>query len=184
MSNYKQFTDERLMQFIVKGKENAFNELYARYADKMYRFFYNMLYQNENLANDFTQELFLKIIEKPDTFNPAYRFSTWFFSVANNMCKNEYRRNSRLPKMQVLEERSAITNQAQVFEKEQEKVIIEQAIAQLDVTHRSCFVLRYQQNLSVKVISEILECPEGTVKSRLYYATKKLARQLKPILHI
>ncbi|MEM9885801.1 MAG: RNA polymerase sigma factor [Bacteroidota bacterium] len=179
--NYRKYTDEELMQHIVKGREAAFNELYRRYGDRMYRYFYRMLYQEDALANDFTQELFLKIIERPTAFNPKYKFSTWLFTLASNMCKNEYRRRSRLPDFQVLREDASIATSELKLESEQKKMLLQAAIDTLEPHHRTCFVLRYQQELSVKVISEILDCPEGTVKSRLYYASKKLAAQLKPI---
>ena len=52
-------------------------------------------------------------------------------------------------------------------------------VEKFDEDHRSAFLLRYQQNFGVKEISEILGCPEGTVKSRLFYTTKKLAEKLK-----
>ncbi|MEM9847883.1 MAG: RNA polymerase sigma factor [Bacteroidota bacterium] len=180
--NYRKHTDEALMKSVVKGREAAFNELYRRYGDRMYRYFYRMLYQESALAHDFTQNLFLKIIERPDAFNPKYKFSTWFFTVAHNMCKNEYRRRSRLPDFQTLPEDFNATDSTFKLEQEQEKAILAQAINQLSPNHRDCFVLRYQQELEVKTISEILDCPEGTIKSRLFYASKKLAETLKPIL--
>jgi len=182
MKNYSNLSDEQLMQFIAKGKEKAFNELYHRYANKMHRFFYNMLYQDEALANDFTQELFLKIINNPKSFNPQLKFSTWFYTLAKNLCKNEYRRMSRQPQFQDLEENSSIISATLALEKEQEKQLLVSAIAQLEPRHRECLVLRYQQGFSMKVISEILDCPEGTAKSRVYYATQKIAELLRPIL--
>lgn len=171
------------MKFIARGKEKAFNELYRRYANKMHRFFYNMLYQDEALANDFTQELFLKIINKPQAFNPKLKFSTWFYTLAKNLCKNEYRRMSRQPQFQDLQENSSIIHATSELEKEQEKKLLADAIAALEPHHRECFVLRYQQGFTIKVISEILDCPEGTVKSRVYYAMQKVAGILRPILH-
>ena len=179
--NYRKHTDEELMQFIVKGREVAFNELYHRYGDRMYRYFYRMLYQEEALAHDFTQNLFIKIIERPEAFNPQYKFSTWFFTLASNMCKNEYRRRSRQPDFQALHEDTSLSHMNFRLENEQEKALLQTAISQLEPHHRECFVLRHQQGLDVKVISEILDCPEGTIKSRLYYASKKLAEKLKPI---
>ncbi|MEN0047045.1 MAG: RNA polymerase sigma factor [Bacteroidota bacterium] len=183
MKHYSNLSDEQLMQFIAKGKETAFNELYRRYADKMHRFFYNMLYQDEDLANDFTQELFLKIINNPKAFNPKWKFSTWFYTLAKNLCKNEYRRVSRQPQFQDLQENSSVIPATSQLEREQEQQLLASAIAQLEPYHRECFILRYQQGFNLKVISEILGCPEGTVKSRVYYAIQKIAEQLGPILN-
>ena len=62
-------TDEELMQYIQKGRVEAFELLYDRYSALMYRFFYRMLGQNVALSEDFTQDIFLKIIEKPELFD-------------------------------------------------------------------------------------------------------------------
>ena len=92
---YNHYTDQDLVKFISKGNEAAFDELYKRYAEQLYRFFYKMLYQDEELAADFCQTLFMKVFDKANSFNPTLKFSTWLYSIASNMCKNEYRRHSR-----------------------------------------------------------------------------------------
>ena len=86
------YSDSELMQLIVSGDQAAFSELYNRYKGRLYYYFYRMLGNSSEQANDFLQEIFMKIIEKPESYNPTYTFQTWLFSVANNMCKNEYRR--------------------------------------------------------------------------------------------
>ena len=88
----KVYTDSELMQQIVSDDQVAFSELYLRYKDRMYYYFYRMLNNSADQANDFLQELFMKLIEKPESYKPAYPFATWLYSVANNMCKNEYRK--------------------------------------------------------------------------------------------
>lgn len=174
---YHTYSDEELMQFIKRGKEAAFDELYARYADKLYGYFYKMLWQDDEKANDFTQEVFLKIIEKPHLFDTSKRFSTWVFTMANNLCKNEYRKNTNRQKayngFSILQDEMTEYNIQQL---DNELFInkINEAIETLEAHHKSCFLLRYKQELSVKEISKIINCPEGTVKSRLYHATKKI----------
>lgn len=175
--NYKNYSDEELMQFIKRGKEAAFDELYTRYADKLYGYFYKMLWQNDEKANDFTQEVFLKIIEKPHLFDTSKRFSTWVFTMANNLCKNEYRKNTNRQKayngFSILQEEMTEYN-IQKLDNELFINKINEAIETLEEHHKACFLLRYKQELSVREISEIVNCPEGTVKSRLYHATKKI----------
>jgi RNA polymerase sigma-70 factor (ECF subfamily) len=175
--NYKNYSDEELMQFIKNGKEAAFEELYTRYADKLYGYFYKMLWQNVEKSNDFTQELFLKIIEKPHLFDTSKRFSTWVFTVANNLCKNEYRKNNNKQKayngFTYLRE-DLVEYNIQNMDNELFINKINQAIETLDSSHKTCFILRYKEELSIKEISKIVNCPEGTVKSRLYHATKKI----------
>lgn len=183
--NYKNYSDEELMQFIKRGKEAAFDELYTRYADKMYGYFYKMLWQNSEKANDFTQEIFLKIIEKPHLFDTSKRFSTWVFTVANNLCKNEYRKNANKQKaydgfsylQEELTEYSIQKMDNELFINE-----INKAIETLEQKQKTCFLLRYKEELTVKEISKIVNCPEGTVKSRLHHATKKIQNAIKKSL--
>tara|TARA_R110002049_G_scaffold240425_1_gene413941 strand:- start:211925 stop:212170 length:246 start_codon:yes stop_codon:yes gene_type:complete len=73
---YRKLSDEELMSYVAKGKEKAFAELYRRYGKKMLFFFYQRLYQDKERAEDFSQDLFLKIIEDPTAFNTDRKFST------------------------------------------------------------------------------------------------------------
>lgn len=166
------------MQQIAAGHERAFSELYDRYGQRMYHFFYRMLWQDVQIAEDFTQELFLKIVEKRAYYDPEKRFSTWIYTVAGNMVKNEYRRVSRkkpLPEFKDIQEE----NFSELFDSEVFESHLNKALDQLDETQRQCFVLRYQDELSMKEIAAIIGCPEGTVKSRLYYTVRKLANKLR-----
>ena len=85
-------TDEQLVDELKNGNRAAFDFLFDRYAKKAEYYFYRMLWSNEEKAADFTQDLFLKVLEKIDLYKTEYSFKTWFFSMANNMCKNEYRK--------------------------------------------------------------------------------------------
>ena len=174
-------SDSELMQQIVLGDQAAFGELYQRYKGRMYYYFYRMLGNSVEQANDFLQELFMKLIEKPESFNPDYPFSTWFYSIANNMCKNEYRRRGvrqeyveeELLKLQIDFQEDRTVNQEQLVEK------IFETLNLLGEDHRSAFLLRYREGFSLKEIAGILDLPEGTVKSRLFYAKKLLAEKLE-----
>jgi RNA polymerase sigma-70 factor (ECF subfamily) len=169
------------MHQIVLGDQAAFGELYQRYKGRMYYYFYRMLGNSSEQANDFLQELFMKLIERPESYNPEYPFSTWFYSLANNMCKNEYRRRgvrreyaeeeALQPGIDFQEE--ATVSQEQIIEK------VFETLGQLGEEHRSAFLLRYREGFSIRETAEILELPEGTVKSRLFYAKKALAEKLE-----
>ncbi len=169
------------MQQIVSGDQAAFGELYHRYKDRMYYYFYRMLGNSSEQANDFLQELFMKLIEKPERFNPAFSFPTWLYSVANNMCKNEYRRSEVRKEYQAaeaLEPKLDYPNDSSVDpEQLLEKIFL--TLDQLGEEHRSAFLLRYRESFSIREVAEILELPEGTVKSRLFYAKKLLAGKLE-----
>jgi len=168
------------MQSIVYGDQTAFAELYQRYKDRMYYYFYRMLGNTPEQANDFLQELFLKLIEKPECYNPQFPFQTWFFSVANNMCKNEYRRREVRQEYQATELFEPQLDFIDDNPIEPEKLIekIFDTLNELGEEHRSAFLLRYREDFSIKEVAKILELPEGTVKSRLFYAKKALAEKL------
>lgn len=170
------------MERITKGNEKAFEELYQRYADKLYRYFYRMLSQNSAKANDFTQDLFVKVIEKPHYFDTKRRFSTWIYTIAGNMCKNEYRRMSKFTMTHEVPDMELPQNLGYFQDNVDQRLFdqyLQQALNELDEIPRQCFILRYQEEKSIKEISDIMGCPEGTVKSRLYYTIKKLSKKLK-----
>ncbi|MGB2696665.1 MAG: RNA polymerase sigma factor [Candidatus Zixiibacteriota bacterium] len=184
---YGNLSDEKLMEFIQRKDASAFDELYNRYSNRLLFYFFRELGGNQDKAQDFLQEIFLKIVEKPELFDSNRSFSTWIFTVAYNLCKNEYRRlgvreiienNTDIDEISLDSESEQHPIEQKVDQKIFEKALLDE-LDKLDDGHRSAFLLRYQQNLSIKEVSDILECSEGTIKSRLFYTTKKLAVKLK-----
>ncbi|MBW8324495.1 MAG: RNA polymerase sigma factor [Prolixibacteraceae bacterium] len=176
----KAYSDTELMQQIVSGDQVAFSELYHRYKDRMYYYFYRMLGNSSEQTSDFLQELFMKLIEKPENYNAVYPFHTWLYSVANNMCKNEYRRRGvrqEYLEYESFDPRIEFMNESGI-EPEQMIEKVFQTLDHLGEEHRSAFLLRYREGFSIKEVAEILELPEGTVKSRLFYAKKALSEKL------
>ncbi|MBL4652998.1 MAG: RNA polymerase sigma factor [Flavobacteriales bacterium] len=173
-------TDEWLMESISAGDTASFNELYERYHKKITWYFYRMLGQNQELSEDCMQDLFMKIIERPELFDPSRKFSTWIFSVANNRCKNEYRKlEIRVEKAHLLKEDDYTeAHFDQVLDNGTFKKHLFDELGELGENQRSSFLLRHKYGFSIKQISEILECSEGTIKSRLFYITKKLSKKL------
>lgn len=182
---YSDLTDEGLMLYILDGKEKAFTELYRRYAKRMLYFFYQRLYQDEQKAQDFLQDLFLKILEKPQLFDQNKKFKTWLYTLAANLCKNEYRKDAvRGVKVNDfafndVEEIQAAFILPDRFDKNLFAANLKIELNKMEENQRITFLLRYQEEFSINEISEILGCAEGTVKSRLFYCTKKLALKLR-----
>ncbi|GAB5417970.1 MAG: sigma-70 family RNA polymerase sigma factor [Crocinitomicaceae bacterium] len=127
-------------------------------------------------AKDFVQELFLRILEKHKQFDPSKSFSTWMFTIASNMCKTAFRRERMI---MPIEGNEQICFSDDEHTKGAFNEAMVQALDQLEDLHRSTFVLRYLNQLSLKEISEIHDIPIGTVKSRLFHATNKMAKALK-----
>ena len=173
--------DEELMVLLgSKRKNEALTELHARYAKRILGFFVHMFRGDQAKAQDFTQDLFLRILEKHQQFNPAKRFYTWIYVIASNMCKTEFR---KLPELHLSENDSIPANTTNWNENHADKQLfqseLKKAIDHLEEYHQLAFVLRYMEELSIKEIAEITEVSEGTVKSRLYYASKKITSKLE-----
>ena len=189
--NYKTKTDEELYSQMSSGEKRAFDELYMRYADKLCYFFLIKLKNDKEKSEDFVHDLFSKIIHKPELFDTTRSFKTWVYSIANNMCINEYKKMSVRSNTSIgLDESYNIRN----FERSQDsnvhyndfKQSLDSALVEMDSKHSEVFELRFFQDLSIKEIAEIVGINDGTVKSRLFYASKRLAQKLgdfNPILN-
>jgi RNA polymerase sigma-70 factor (ECF subfamily) len=172
-------TDEELMIWVQGGDQRALTELYNRYAKKLVRYFHRMLWRDDNKAQDLLHDLFVKIIERPEQFDPERKFSTWIYSAAFNMCKNEYRRQSiRQGAQNELNVSDVKSPEASMDAKEFIKTL-DRLLNQSDESDRNLFVLRYELDMPLSLIAEIFGCPEGTVKSRIFYLKKKLALDLQ-----
>ena len=179
----KQLSDEELMKMLSKGNQKAFDEIYVRYSEILFGYFMKMLARDKEKCEDMVHDLFAKIIRKPDYFDVNRSFRTWVFSVACNMCKNEYKRMSvRKHVSNDFEPTKSIQSDSDTLKKVHESTFSDsfyEALNSLDEKHKSVFALRHFEGFSMKEIAETLQINEGTVKSRLFYATKTLASELK-----
>jgi RNA polymerase sigma-70 factor (ECF subfamily) len=172
------------MAKVAKGEGAAFSELYDRYSTPLINYFYRMLWRDREKAEDFMQELFTKLIHKPHLYNPERRFKTWLYSIANNMCKNEYRRMQvRKNTSNGLDERIDVGDGQVLSDRIVDRGIfnekLNEALLALSESHRAVFELRYREDMSIKEIADVMECSEGTIKSRLFYTIKKLSDKLQ-----
>lgn len=174
------YSDERLMVEVIDHHSHAaLTELHRRYSRRLLGYFIKML-QDHELANDFVQELFLRVLEKKHLYDPEKKFYTWVFTIASNMCKTAYRRSP----MQSLSDdgfelRDRTSVNEDLAEKERFRELLKQSLDLLEHPHKTAFVLRYMEQFSLNEIADITEVSLGTVKSRLFYATKKMTEHLK-----
>lgn len=171
-------SDEELMSFIRKGNKEAFSLIYDRYADRMLKFFYFRLNNDNDTANDFVQDLFIKIIDKPELFNPEKCFSSWLYSLAHNMIKNEYKKQTNRSELLKLYEYDSIAIDEHEFINREFGESLEKELNLIEPINRNIFKLRYTDELTIREISEITGIAEGTVKSKLFYTIKKLSDKL------
>lgn len=163
---------------VQQGDEEAFNEIYARYSSRILHFLFRMLGQDEALAQDFLQDVFLKIVTAPEKFDPTRNFKTWIFTVAANLCKNSFRNKKYLPSS--LPHANEVIAESNVGDLDDETFKADFLIAldQLLPVYKEVFVLRYEDDLSLNEIAVVADCPLGTVKSRLHSATRILSEKL------
>lgn len=171
-------SDEQLMLLVGKGNRRAFELLYERYFDKLVWFARTFL-NNEQLAEDAVQEIFMKIITNPLQFNTEKKFSTWVYTSVGNSCKNLLRNQKNQERLHNENFQGAAFEHAPNEDKLFLKKHIENILTQLNEKEQRIFKLRFEQDLPIKEIAEILSIPEGSVKSGIYYLLKKMSIQLK-----
>jgi RNA polymerase sigma-70 factor (ECF subfamily) len=177
---YHKKTNEQLMILVADGDHRAFSHIYDRFSGRLKGFFFRMLGADEKAAEDAVHDLFTKIIQRPDVFDTTKVFESWIFTVASNQCKNIYRKRSfEQTYRQELEKQGVTLPVAETkIDQDIEKDLLDQAIERLSEEKRSMFLLRYQQELSVKELAGIFDIPEGTVKSRLHQIRMQLVNQV------
>ncbi|MDO6736606.1 RNA polymerase sigma factor [Wenyingzhuangia sp. 2_MG-2023] len=167
------FSDEELMKlFALENNELAFEEVYKRYFNPLTKYI-GWMAKDIDLSKDIVQGVFSKLYSNPKLYNADENFKTWVYVTAKNKLKNEWRnvknRDRILSESQFLDQ---TTSSVTTDDSKMLKVI--EALKHLSESHKDVFVLKYSSNLSIKEISEIYKCSEGTVKSRLFYAMKKI----------
>lgn len=177
----KKLSDEALMEKASQGSERALEVIYHRYSQPLLRYFYRMLWQDKAKAEDFLHDLFIRLLDNQSAFDSSRKFSTWLYSIAHNMCKNEYRRQAFRMQANSLMVISDHTPESAGYQMDQLafQQKLDQVLSEEDEDVRTMFSLRFELDMDVNEIAHILQCPEGTVKSRLFYLKKRLASRLQ-----
>ena len=148
-----------------------------------YRIVYGYLLKltmNEDLTKDLTQDVMVKAITRINTFSGKGKFSTWLVSIASNAYKDNLRRNKKLSNVEfeTMEVQSSCNVEETVLQKD-EISKIKKVLLDIPAKKREVFILKHYYNFSYEDIAKILNCPIGTVKSRLYYCVRKLRQFLE-----
>lgn len=176
------FTDDELMQKVSeKDDDRAFGELYHRHARRLMGFFFRQLERDEDLASDFTQDAFMRVWTARDKFAGA-SFRTWLFTIAFNLLKNHYRHAEHQKQFeQFVSLHQPTTEDSKIIEQLDDEAFnkaLKQELEHMSSDARLLFSLRFEEELSVPQIAEVMAIPEGTVKSRLYTLTQSLKKKL------
>ena len=173
-------TDEALLEGCRAGDLTAFEELYERHATRMKSIARNLLHDVAD-AEDAVQETFLKIYRGAKTFRGGAAFSTWAYRVLVNTCYDGLRRRGSRPAGPSLDAgESAPPHPRAAAADPPLRLALETAVGRLNPKHRAVFLLFEVEGFSHGEIARILGIPEGTSKTFLFGAKKKLQRWLAP----
>jgi len=170
--------DKELLRRALAGDISAFEELVGTNEKRIYNLCYRMM-KNEQDAQDMAQEALIKAWKSLRKFNLKAAFSTWLYKIAVNTCLDELRkRKYNTQSIEDLSEKGhTIKDEKNIdFEKKSDlRYELKQAMDKLETKEKLIIVLKDVQGYSYDEIGEILDCPVGTVRSRLSRSRKKLA---------
>ena len=184
--------DTAWIQACLDGQREAFGHLVAKYQERVYNLAFRLSGNRED-ALDLCQEVFLKAYRNLEGFRGVSSFFTWIYRIAVNTALSRRRYVAARPgPAQLGAERESRPMPPPAEEKAPDPAdqaarkdvirLVEQAIAGLDEEYRAMIVLRDIEGRNYNEIAEILDCPPGTVKSRLHRARRKLRDMLVDVL--
>lgn len=188
-------SDEELVTAHLEGRAGAFQLLYDRYRDRLVHFIIRKT-GDPDRAQDLVQEAFIRVTRHLHRFDTSKKFSTWVYTIASNLSKNELRNRSRSPlvlfqKLQnswdddhrPLQFEDSRMRPDDLYRKRFLKRIVEETVEELPEHHRLVFRLRELEGKSYEEIAEITGVNLGTVKSRLHRARNSFAQRIEPHLN-
>ncbi len=188
-------TDVEVVQRFLDGDERAFAILVDRYEGRL-RGFVQRIVGDRERAQDLIQETFVRVYRHLHRFDQDRKFSTWIFTIAGNLAKNELCNRSRNPvvlfrslirhwdsESRPIEWEDPRTRPDDLYRKRFLREKVEEAVMRLPEHHRTVFVLRELHGRSYEEIAQITGCNLGTVKSRLNRARNSFARIIAPMIH-
>lgn len=188
-----QTTISRDAQCIVRaiaGEKSAFRELVDEYGALVWNFIYRMT-QNSEMADDLTQEVFVKVYRKLESFDRRRPFKPWLLRIASNTTISELRRKNKVISINAMEENnpafelgdtSEAADTAQIVEERLSASLILEAISALDPRYRQVLLLRYKEQLSYEEIAEATGIPLNTVRTWLRRGREALKQKVRGLL--
>jgi len=186
--------DSALVTEFLGGEERAFQVVVERYQTRLLNFIYRTIGDRER-AEDLVQEVFIRVHRHLHRFDRSKKFSTWVYTIASNLAKNELRNRSRSPLVffqtirknwqdddRPLQFEDRVSRPDDLYRKRHLRELVESSVARLPEHHRQVFILRELEGKSYEEIAEITGCNLGTVKSRLNRARNAFAAIIEPAL--
>ena len=169
-------SDEALLGDVVRGDEAALAELLRRYERPLAHFIFRRTGGRD--VEDLYQETWLRVVRAAGRFDQRKRFSTWLFQIAVNLCRDWHRRAPPEP----IDDTAAAVGAYELAHAERQ-LDAARLLALLPEPQREVVILRYYHDLTEEEVARILDCPKGTVKSRLHNALGRLAALVRTTDH-
>ena len=186
-SGFGELSDAEILAEVAAGDIDAYGKIVGRYRGRLYNFVFRFVSDKET-AEDIVQETFLRAFRKRKEYRAIANFSTWLFTIAGNLAKSELRRRKRWRLFSLHRDDESDTGMElpdetyrpdKVAESSLADDQIHDAIASLPENYRQVILLRDVEGMAYQEIAEIVDCPVGTVKSRVNRARLKLQQKLK-----
>jgi RNA polymerase sigma-70 factor, ECF subfamily len=173
-------SDEMLVERIAAGDKLAMQVLFARHRTSVYRWLYRFV-GNETVAEDLLSDVFFDVWQQAGRFEGRSAVTTWLLSIARFKALSARRRRTHAELDETIETTVADTadNAEVALEKKHQGEMLRDALTKLSPEHREIIDLVYYHEKSVDEAAEILAIPAATVKTRMFYARKKLAVQVQ-----
>lgn len=170
-----------LVKKVQGGDMKAFEELFERYKYQAMRTAY-LITSNKSVSEDIVQEAFVQCYLSIRELRKPEQFKAWFFKTLTRIAWRQGKKEKQLmPVEDIFEKAEAVEsyNPIEAFHEDEEAKALYQMINGLEDKHRITLILYYYNQLSIKEISNMMGCLEGTVKSRLFMARKKLKGEIE-----
>lgn len=188
----KQLVDAELVLRVQNGDKTAFDLLVKKYQQRVLNLVSRFI-QDHAECLDVTQEAFIKAYRGLDNFRGDSQFYTWLYRIASNTAKNHLASRARKTPTQAIDAADAemfqgesglkeyATPERQLLSEEIKQTVF-RTIAALPEDLRNAITLREMDGLSYEEIAEVMECPIGTVRSRIFRAREAIDKELRPLI--
>ncbi|MFZ3353906.1 MAG: sigma-70 family RNA polymerase sigma factor [Xanthobacteraceae bacterium] len=175
-SSAKATSDEVLLQLVADGDKDAMRVLFARHNVRVFRFLTRIV-GNEATAEDLLNEVFLEVWRNAGRFEARSQVSTWILAIARfkALAAMRRRRHDELDDeaSEMIEDTADDPEVA--VQKTERSALLQQCLKQLSIAHRQVVDLVYYHEQSIEEVAEIIGVPASTVKTRVFYARKRIA---------
>jgi RNA polymerase sigma-70 factor (ECF subfamily) len=179
----EEYSDEELVEQFRTGDSAAFQELYDRYYNRIFRIVFHYT-GDTDMTEDIVHDVFIRVLRHMDSFNVERKFSSWIYRIAVNCSKNDI--NRRVKDHDLTEQVRYRFRDEPVKSRSPEDQIIEktelheleQAVRELGDRFRDVFILRYTEGMPYRDIARVMKCSERTAKWRMKRALQQIHHYL------